>query len=242
MTINEYGDKLIQAGRGHGADISMQRPDDLDLLSISECAALYEQGTKPVILDLGSGRGAQCIRLLNAGADIGIACDLTDFSEEFEKIPVQNRKGQNAKRKFLTTSFASEKLTNDLMQLTNNVKFDIIVFQRAIHYLNYKEAQSCLAQVSQLLSTNGKLYLSASGLNSELAENYKGTTDPIYNRFDFLSEKMKNKHGIYNPVCLYKSDELINLCQDLGFNVIKAFESTFGNIKIVAQMKNHTYK
>lgn len=237
MTINNYGDKLIQAGKGHGADIAMQRPDELDLLSISECEYLCERGLNPTILDLGSGRGAQCNRLMNAGARIGIACDMEDFSADFESLPLNATNQPKQTKKFLVASFCDENLTSKLMQITNNTKFDIIVFQRAIHYLTYKEAMDCLKQISRLLNAPGKLYLSASGLTSELSENYKGLNVPVENRFDNLSIQMQDKHGIHSSVCLYKTNELVKLCQDSGFKILNAFESSFGNIKIVAQIE-----
>lgn len=237
MTINNYGDKLIQAGKGHGADIAMQRPDDLDLLSVSECENLLVRGLTPVILDLGSGRGAQCMRLMNAGAKIGIACDIEDFTADFESIPFKPNNKFEQKTKFLIASFCNENLKSELMEITNYAKFDIIVFQRAIHYLTYKDAMDCLKRILGLLSPTGKLYLSASGLGSELGDDYPGSNYSIENRFDYISLPMQAKHGIHAPICLYKTDELTKLCQDSGFKILNAYESSFGNIKMVAQIE-----
>jgi hypothetical protein len=78
---------------------------------------------------------------------------------------------------------------------------------------------------------DAKLFLSASGLQSELGVDYGGREDALRDRFSPLSPAMALKHGIHESVCLYTMDELVSLCEHASFRVERIFSSSFGNVK-----------
>lgn len=231
QTLNIYGDQLIQAGEGHGADIASQRQDELDKMSIARVVELVKTGQQIRTLDLGSGRGAQTKRLLEAGSTLGVAVDQTDFGQEFYASLAENKSAGL----FLPLDFRSPNLLHKIQKRTENQVFDIIVFQRTIHYFSHTQALGLLACVRSLMESHSRLYLSASGMGSELADGYPGKQVPLPQRFSPLSPLMAAKHGIHPPVCLYTTDELVRLCQQSGLRVLMAQESEFGNIKIIAE-------
>jgi SAM-dependent methyltransferase len=231
-SINVYGDKLIKAGAGHGADIASQRQDELDRLSIERVGELILQGYPVRTLDLGCGRGAQSKRLLEAGADLSVAVDKANFKPEF----LSSAKQYAEKASFYELDLNCKDFNQKLVKCSENDKFDIIIFQRTLHYLTYAHATVLMKQIQGLLTKNGRLYISASGLFSELGNDYAGKTLPIAERFSPLSETMAVKHGIQPSVCLYRTEELANLCQESGLSILMAQESEFGNIKIIAEL------
>lgn len=123
------------------------------------------------------------------------------------------------------------------LNLPKEIKFSAITWQRAIHYLSYKEAENILKKALDWICPNGKLFISASGINSELGNDYPGKEQPVQNRMDFLSENMQNKHDIQVKVCLYTMPEFLNLLMDTGWEPTEYFVSEFGNLKCVATLK-----
>ena len=230
--INSYGDKLILAGQNHGADISTQRADDLDLISLNYVSQHKEK--KLSCLELGAGRGAQSVRLLTAGAQYVLSTDMIDFSHDFfNHVTLENHSKEKA-------HFAKIDLINDDCENIINkysLKFDIITFQRTIHYFTYSDALKVLSMLSSFMNQDSQLFLSASGMSSELSTNYPDSLKNVKNRFSCLSSPLATKHGILAPVCLYHKNELIELCQDSGLHVVMAQESDFGNVKIIAKLK-----
>ena len=111
--------------------------------------------------------------------------------------------------------------------------FDIILCQRAIHYLPYARACHVVQALCALLRVEGRLYLSASGLNSELGAGYRAS--PLIERHHELCPEMAEKHNIFGPVCLYEEGDMQFLLEKNGFVVEQLFVSPFGNIKAVAR-------
>jgi hypothetical protein len=81
-----------------------------------------------------------------------------------------------------------------------------------------------------------RLYLSASGLDSELGNGYTHRSSSLAARFYCLATEMADKHGIIAPVCLYRLEDLKGLCGEAGYSVVEAGLSAFGNIKVVATL------
>lgn len=104
--------------------------------------------------------------------------------------------------------------------------------------MSYKEAEKILKRALDWIQPNGQLFISASGLNSELGNDYPGKECPVQKRMDFLSEDMKNKHDIQVKVCLYTMPEFFTLLMDTGWKPTEYFVSGFGNLKVVAIPKN----
>jgi hypothetical protein len=103
--------------------------------------------------------------------------------------------------------------------------------QRFIHYLRFSEAVSLLTLVRSKMRTDGKLFLSASGLLSELGNDYYGSNQELSNRFAPLTPTMAEKHDIREPVCLYTPEDLVTLCEQASYKPERVFSSAFGNVK-----------
>jgi hypothetical protein len=103
--------------------------------------------------------------------------------------------------------------------------------QRFIHYLRFQEAARLLATLASRLCPGARLFISASGMQSELSEGYPHAGNPLEERFALLASAMQAKHGVREPVCLYTKDELERLVLAQGFTAIRTWASPFGNVK-----------
>lgn len=231
--LNSYQDKLIQAGEGCGADIAVQRQDELDLKSEQQVRSLLAMGRAARVLDLGAGRGAQAARLLRAGASLSVAVDIYGFVDDFAHLTSAAR----GRAIFVQTDLNSQDWPDDVCAAASETEFDVVIFQRTIHYLPYLDAIRCLKKLRSLMATGSRLYLSASGLDSELGRGYAHRHSSLTDRFHCLTPEMADKHGIKAPVCLYRLQELQDLCGAAGYCVVEAELSAFGNIKVVADLK-----
>lgn len=212
--LNSYNDKLIE-NAGKGADIASQRLDDLDLACLAD-AQMRSDGNF-VLVDAGCGRCGfinQVARHVSTG--ILVALDVEDFAE-----------------------FAAEGVTYVQGDMREGIEhlgrtIDILYSQRTIHYLTYAEAKAFLTAARNAMNSGSALFLSASGIGTELAEGYPGRDLPVTDRHHLLDTPMAEKHGIRQPVCLYSQQELVDLVTSVGFEVRAAAVSEFGNVKIIA--------
>jgi hypothetical protein len=109
----------------------------------------------------------------------------------------------------------------------------VIIAQRFIHYLPFSEAVDVVKLFKSALFPDGKLYLSASGLRSELGRHYNGASARA-NRFSELWQPMANKHRIHGKVCLYEEEDMRALLEASGMGAETVYASPFGNIKSIA--------
>lgn len=225
--VNLYGDIDIRAGDGcHGIDVALQRSDDLDEAAVDAVLAMAAAGVKPLALDLGCAAGGQMARMAEAGALVA-GYDLADTGDL-----VRQHAGHDAR--FLRGDLHDLHRRQPADWGCNRV-FDIVLSQRTIHYLSWQAAADMLAAIrDQLLRPGGLLFLSASGLVSELSDGYPTAQFPVTLRHHELAPKMREKHGIHGAVTLYTLDELVELCADAGYTVCDAWLSPFGNVKLVA--------
>lgn len=223
--LNDYGDEFRQAVSGRGIDVASQRADDLDEEAIKVVRDLAGCGLHPSALDAACGLGGQSIRLAQAGARV-IALDRADLASEVTTVACEVGVAN------LVTYLRSD-LRSVAAQL-RGYSFDVICCQRAIHYLPWAEAVEVVRQFASLLHPGGKLFLSASGLHSELGNGYASRSAPVENRYAPLVREMADKHGIAGEVCLYDADDLAKLFTTAGLAVEKIFTSSFGNIKGIA--------
>lgn len=227
--LNLYGDSPEFLAGGHGADIASQRADDLDQMAVQRVVACARTQTTTSALDIACGAGGQAIRMAQSGAQV-LALDIMDM----ESIVTATARryldaiGVTGEVKFM--QFDMRRL--DLLQLDKLA--DVIICQRAIHYFAYPEAIRVVAQMRRLLAADGRIYLSASGLYSELGQGYSGYV-LLENRYSALSPEMRVKHNILGPVCLYSEDDLKQLLTRAGLHPESVFSSKFGNIKAVAR-------
>lgn len=216
--LNHHGDKLIATTGRHGADIAVQRMDELDSAALAHGLGLPHKGAA---LDIGCGAGIQGLRL----ACIGFRTTLVDMLPQ-ERTVLRAQ----ALKEFLPISY----LRRDARALTlEDLPADICLCysQRFIHYLRFQEAVELLGLVRQRMVAGAKLFISASGLNSELGEGYEGKRVRISERFARLSLAMAEKHGIQAPVCLYTAQELVMLCEMAAYRCDEVYASPFGNVK-----------
>lgn len=223
--LNLHGDKPKFLAPGFGADIASQRADDLDLMAIAQITDAFGEGRKLSALDLACGAGGQTLRMAQAGAKV-MAVDIVDTASQLYK---------SAMSLFLKGSVLFIKADMRKSTLLILGTFDVIVCQRAIHYLPYEEALDSVHRMKEVLAQGGRLYMSASGIESELGSRYPGKSFPLARRYAPLSEEMAEKHGIHGPVCLYSEEDMAHLLTQAGLAIEKIYSSPFGNVKAVAR-------
>lgn len=223
-SLNEYGDKLIKTSGSHGADISSQRIDDLDEKSLYY---VIENNARPLKgLDIGCGSGIHSVRLSLLGAQMSLI-DRIDLQERIKEI------AQMLNLKLSYIQYDVRKI--NLLNL--GTTFDFVYTQRFIHYLTYDEARDLMIWINSITKKGSKLYMSASGIHSELGNDYPGKKIDIKNRYHFLSSEIAQKHNILEKVCLYSMDELSELISSHNFSLVKVWTSSFGNIKAIAEKR-----
>jgi SAM-dependent methyltransferase len=218
--LNLYGDKPEFLAAGHGADIASQRADDLDLMAIERTRSR----ASTFAIDIACGAGGQAIRLAQEGATV-LATDIADMADIIQSVSA----GLPGKITF------SQLDMRRLDKLHVELQADVIICQRAIHYLPFSDAIGVISAIKRLLAPDGRLYLSASGINSELGDGYAGCNAFLEDRYAELAPAMRGKHGIHGPVCLYSENDLAQLLINGGFAPETIFSSKFGNIKAVAR-------
>lgn len=221
-TINLYGDRRVATLSGNGVDVASQRADDLDLMAVEYIQSIA--GQRAVFaLDVGCGHGGQAARMAKAGASV-IAMDSHDYRVELAQS--LTREGvKSGQCFFFRAGVESQPVIGPV---------DVVMCQRMIHYLDHRAAGIALAWFHNLSVSGGRMFLSASGLDSELGDGYPAKEIHVGRRFAQLSPEMAEKHAILAPVCLYHSDELSDLATRAGWVVEKVFTSPFGNVKLVA--------
>ena len=215
-----YGDDLSRlAGTGHGADIGSQRMDDLDQLAVKYLAGLPQD--MRVACDMGCGKGGLVSHLCDTGAVV-TGVDVNPMPD----TPVFTH-GR-------ATYIQADLRDTDFSFLEG---VNVVTCQRTIHYFPAAMAVYLLSEVRRRMLDTGVLFISASGLNSELGNGYPHAMHPRYHRFAKLSPAMRQKHGIAAPVCLYTEPDLGEVLTAAGFMVETRFTSPFGNIKMVAKAR-----
>lgn len=221
--LNGYGDKRNPTISNHGVDIAAQRADDLDGMALEHLRSIKDQARA---LDVASASGGQAIRMALVGADV-LALDIDDYSEAF--LAAASSAGVAGRCAFVQQDVTEYDVAEKLG------RFDVIVCQRMIHYVPYGVAIDVVRTLKHALKPGGRLYLSASGLHSELGTDYPGAQQPIDRRYELLSDAMVEKHAMMGLICLYRKDELVSLLETAGMRVEQSFTSAFGNVKAVAR-------
>ncbi|WP_205183645.1 bifunctional 2-polyprenyl-6-hydroxyphenol methylase/3-demethylubiquinol 3-O-methyltransferase UbiG, partial [Burkholderia sp. LMG 13014] len=175
----------------------------------------------------GSASGAQAIRMASAGAAV-TALDLHDHSADFSGAA--REAGVAGLCDFVQANVMQFDVVGNLGHQ------DVIVCQRMIHYLAWDDALQAVLQLRYALAADGRLYVSASGLHSELGQDYGHALYGAEQRYCELANEMAEKHAIGGPVCLYSVADLARLLETAGFRVEQVFASAFGNVKAVARV------
>lgn len=221
--VNQYGDTSIAAGSGHGIDIASQRADELDQACLSYVSSQLEVSNSIRAADIGCGHGAFALRMARLGAHV----ECLDLVDQFNL----------ARRLAATQNLSMRFFVGDIQNSASYIEgpFSAILSQRTIHYLDYQEAITSLAGLREMLTPSGKLFISASGISSELGTDYSHLDRPVAQRKAKLSNEIATKHRIYEPVCLYSESDMHQLLTAAGFTIETIYSSPFGNVKAIAK-------
>lgn len=227
-SLNVYGDQCTVLSANKGADIATQRADDLDQASVLYAQEQFGQAA----LDIGCGAGGQSARLAGVGARV-TGLDMPELRAAFEGHMQRSEEGCD--RWGGGTFVGSNMLNIPAQWLASHAQaFSQITCQRAIHYVRREQAVALLIQLRGILADDGKLFISCSGLNSELGDGYDAGSLPAEERFGVLAQDMQDKHQIKQPVCLYSQDEFAQMLNEAGWRIDTIYASAFGNIKVIA--------
>lgn len=155
--------------------------------------------------------------LLGAGDDrLGITLGLAGFRTRLYDITESHRITKAIERTFRGGHVAF--VQGDLRKLKEIDLPDIqIAFsERFLHYLKFSEAKTLLKLVGDKMPLGARFFIHASGLESELGNNYPDRDKPVEHRYAFLAAANREKHNIHAPVCLYGEEDLINLMGTAG--------------------------
>ena len=225
--INELGDEIITTTGSHGVDVSSQRLDNLDKTALRYALNLdlYEESHSAV--DLGCGFGSQGIRFSLFGMDTTLI-DIHDISDRVNLLTDLFSIGN---LQFIQTD-VRELCPDDLPEAIS-----ILHSQRFIHYLTFEEARALLSLLAERMAPSGRIFISASGLHSELGDGYPDRDVAIEDRYSKLSPTMAERHDIRDPVCLYAKEDMERLLSESGFQLCEFLSSDFGNVKAIAELR-----
>lgn len=231
--LNIYGDRATFVAAGHGADIASQREDQLDGLALAEIRRRVAlRPPLPVkAWDMGCGAGGQAIRMARNGALVtAIDSDPAAGKALADTIARSEEAGLARCVDFRCFDIA------DLAAYDEGLPSpDLILSQRTIHYFPWDTAVGILSRWRSLALPGAHLYLSASGLDSELGgPGYADADKDVRQRFARITPALAVKHGILQPVCLYREKDMAKLFEASGWSTLQIFSSPFGNIKAVA--------
>lgn len=222
-SLNQYGDDIVRTTGRHGADISSQRLDDLDRAALRH--ALDTLDRCPTAVDIGCGLGAQGARFGLMGVETTLM-DVLDISARIE---------------FLEEAFDICELTflnidsrtvapDDLPE-----RIGTVYSQRFIHYLVFDDAVDLFRTVVDRLDDQGRVFVSASGLHTELGTGYPHADRPLEDRFAKLAPEMQEKHDIRERICLYTVADMEQLLRTVGVEPVQVVRSEFGNVKAIGE-------
>jgi hypothetical protein len=204
--------KIYTSFHGYGVDVASNRVDDLDrraLEHITNTSSAY-------VLDVGCGALGFSKQVAQLGVPV-LAIDIEDYSQ-----------CNNTNSSLIEFTQAD---VNELGSWLVDKNFTDGCMQRTLHYLTYVEARELLSVLHQAISN--KLFISVTGLESDIGREYLGRSDVLATRFAELTDTGKEKFHITKPVCLYTQAELRLLLEDTGWKIEMMWMSAFKNIKAV---------
>lgn len=204
-----------------GVDVAATRADDLDKLLLAN----LQPYSAPRVLDIGCGSGGQAARMVQAGARV-TAVDIGDYTRQFAQL--QREQGWTpAALTFVQADAVA------FVETYAGAGFDLACLQRMLHYLPYQAAGAFLTALKRLV--RGELYVSVSGLESEIGRTYAANLSPVHERFCRLTAADAETFRIHEPICLYTAVEFAGLLQSAGWQIDKIWTSAFGNHKAVCR-------
>lgn len=225
-SLNCYEDQPRYTRNGYGIDISSQRLDDLDLQALDYLRNLQHQSEdgKVSLLELGCSSGGFSKTAASDFIKV-IAIDACAYPKEWQAAITENN----------DLTFIQHPLPSFPMSLAE-MSFDCVVSQRALHYLNYEDVFTVLNWCKTHLKREGRIYVSVSGVGSELGIGYSAINQPVRERWGRIDTHLAACHGIQHNVCLYSKTELTDIMELVGFRIVKSWVSDFGNIKAIGEL------
>lgn len=200
--------------------------DELDRLAIDQIAKRARLGERVAALEFDCGAGEQALRMARAGAFV-LATDREDrkaaLADAARALEVSSRVG------FMQLAPACA----DTAPLPGS-PFDVVVCHRGLSPLPYPEAVSLVRRLLMMTRTGGKLYFTAYGMHSELADRYPDRDKRVQRRFTPLAPEVAAKYGIAGSICLYSERDLFVLLFEAGASILKTFTTTHGSVKAIA--------
>jgi SAM-dependent methyltransferase len=206
-----------------GRDVSSGRRDELDLECIAYGVELVRQRRSGIaVLDIGAGYGAVAQALSDLPGTNVTAVDRDPaLQPHYDRV-----RHSRPNLEFRQCDVAAEWPFED-------ATFAIVACQRMLHYLPHAAALVLLGRIRRALDGDGRLFISASGAGSELADGLD--LAPLAQRFGVLRPDRQAQHDIREPVCLYGRDEFAATLETAGFGVDRCWLSEFGNVKAIAR-------
>lgn len=220
MVSNQSDFQIPRTVSGFGVDVAVLRADDLDKTMI----AYVKDHVGVKVLDIGSGAGGQSLRLAQAGANV-TALDINDYAEEFVRLRNQYELSEEQ------LAFIQSNLQSVALRLQGET-FDLVCCQRTLHYVPYKAAEEFLQSLHTL--SVARLYISVTGLATEIASHYPASKVDLTERFAALTQKGIELFSISEPLCLYTANEFAELLTATGWQIESIRTSAFGNHRVVA--------
>lgn len=206
-----------------GVDVGSARLDDLDRQVLTYVEMRTKQGLPTTVLDVGCGAGGLALSLARVGAVV-TALDIDDYVE------VISAKAEALSLPAGKIVFIQSDIASFLNQ--SRTRFDCVVLQRVLHYLQYNEARKVLIKLAERTTM---LYMAVTGTTTAIVQHYSVLELPIDQRFEILDAAGQELFFITAPVCLYTEAEIKRLLAETGWHVTWSRVSDFGNIKVAAQ-------
>lgn len=223
--LNQYGDAVVETTGRHGADIASQRLDSLDAAALRYALDVRESDVTAI--DIGCGLGAQGIRF----GLLGLETTLVDILDISPQVDLLRETFDICELRFLNRD-AGDLLKDDLPE-----RIGIAYSQRFIHYLPFDDAVALLGLIADLMVPEGRVFVSASGLHSELGDGYPHRDRPLEDRHAKLAPPMRKKHDIHDRICLYTVEDMEQVLAAAGFTPVQVERSAFGNIKAIGELE-----
>jgi len=205
----------------HGVDVNKNRLDDLDRIILRD--SLLEPFNKKNICNIGCGESSLSVALCALGHFV-YNYDTRDLNSFFEMT------SELFHRQNFTQIEISQIKKHNLPK-----QIDVAVLQRVLHYLPYNQAQKFLQTLTDQLSDNGKMYVSLTGIDSQIGCNYAAKDMELESRMGYIGEQDKIDFNLTEQVCLYSETDAKKLLNSIdGLSIADIWVSQFGNIKIIA--------
>ncbi len=221
-TLNLYGDHALPTSGGHGSNISVQRLDDLDVASLH--FALDSQPDDGAFVDLGCGLGAQGLRFAALGKSVWLY-DLADIEPRIETSR-QLLMREDLRFTLCDLAVASADIFPDRIRG--------LYSQRFVNFIRYDAALRLFRLLRERMTPEGRVFLSAGGLNSPFGHDYPDRARPLPERFCPVAPDVAAQQNAHVPMCLYDENDLHRLLTESGFCPHRVYTSSFGNVKAEA--------